>query len=143
MENCSTSKATRVTMWTSNRNNLCFCEVPCKIQSLRTFRNPSRKFFGCGRYDAYTKYCHYFSWCDPAVDEVYDKEELIALVASVMYDFGDLQQRLERMNDELRTLSSMVEMVNNQMMELSIGNWRLWFNHIDYVYVRVVWIVCL
>ncbi|TKY52867.1 hypothetical protein E2542_SST24389 [Spatholobus suberectus] len=120
MENLS-SQCSRVTLSTSYRKKpFCFCGVPCKVQMSSTSKNLGKKFFGCGRFDGYTKYCNFFSWCNQE-DEVEENIELIALVTAQMSDILELHAKIEKMNNDLSGLSQTVETIKEGLKDVIAG----------------------
>ncbi|TKY45383.1 zinc finger protein [Spatholobus suberectus] len=119
MDNSPSSASSMVTLSRCIKNKIfCFCGVPCKIQTSGTSKNHGRKFFGCGRFDGYTKYCNYFLWCDED-DEVKEMEEMIALVVAQRSDTLILQEKIEKMNTDLSVLIKTVETMNEDLIVLS------------------------
>ncbi|XP_020232495.1 uncharacterized protein LOC109812847 [Cajanus cajan] len=131
MVECASSESSRVTLSPNRKMRNCFCGVPCKVQMSSTSKNFGRNFFGCGNYDGYNKHCQFFLWCN-LVDEVYENENLLSVVAAKMSEIEELKgivDKLNRdteieslkdivdeMNSKLSVLSSKVEMINEDLM---------------------------
>ncbi|XP_056858437.1 uncharacterized protein LOC130511391 [Raphanus sativus] len=103
----------------SNRRNrgygnrrVCACQLPAKIFTAWTDKNPGRRFYGCELYkEGENNHCSYFAWLDE--EEVKGWAKRASIQAR-----DEIREKKKQINELTATVNDLTATVNALRMEL-------------------------